>query len=104
MAVQRTEPDAGRNGHARGVAKYEEDLAGYLQDRIKPGLNRGSIPLLARSIAKEIARHEYSNGGPDDAEADDELSDEANGELSSEAGDEGETGPDLETALRELQA
>src|SRR3954468_15483303 len=85
--------DPAENGREEDVAAYEQELAGYLQDRIKPGLNRGSIPLLARSIAKEIARHEYSNGGPDDAEADDELSDEANGELSSEADDEGETGP-----------
>ena len=40
---------------ATEAATYEQELAHYLQERIKPGLNRGSIPLLARSIAKEIA-------------------------------------------------
>lgn len=42
---------------------YEEELAGYLQQRIKPGLNSGAIPLLARSIAKDIAHREHPNGG-----------------------------------------
>ena len=44
-----------QNGHGDEAATYEQELAHYLQERIKPGLNRGSIPLLARSIAKEIA-------------------------------------------------
>jgi len=46
-----------------GAATYEQELAEFLQDRIKPGLNRGAIPLLARSIAKDIARRQR----PDDA-------------------------------------
>jgi hypothetical protein len=53
------EPDTGGNGHEEDVARYEEELEGYLQERIKPGLNRGAIPLLARSIASEIAQQEY---------------------------------------------
>ena len=32
------------------VETSEQELAEYLQERIKPGLNRGAIPLLARSI------------------------------------------------------
>ena len=72
------EPVAGKRGHEEEVAKYEQELAGYLQERIKPGLNRGAIPLLARSIAKEIAHREHPNGTSDEAvveeaEADDEL-------------------------------
>jgi hypothetical protein len=47
------------NGHDDDVARYEEELEGYLQERIKPGLNRGAIPLLARSIASEIAQQDY---------------------------------------------
>ena len=27
------------NGHEEEVARYEQELAGYLQERIKPGLN-----------------------------------------------------------------
>ena len=42
--------------------KYEKELAGYLQERIKPGLNSGTIPLLARSIAKEIANRDRPDG------------------------------------------
>ncbi len=49
--------DAGtrKNGSAGDVESFEKELAGYLQQRIKPGLNSGAIPMLARSIAKEIA-------------------------------------------------
>ena len=57
------------NGHDDDVATYEQELAGYLQQRIKPGLNSGAIPLLARSIAKEIARKEPPNGTAEGAGA-----------------------------------
>jgi hypothetical protein len=80
------------NGHEEEVARYEQELAGYLQERIKPGLNRGAIPLLARSIAKEIAHREHPNGASDDAEADDEDSAES------------EAPPDFEADMHELQA
>ena len=95
------------NGHEEEAASYEQDLAAYLQERIKPGLNSGAIPLLARSIAKEIAQREHPNGAseedaddensvePEDeggaeteAEADDEQSAEADDEDSAEADDE----------------
>src|SRR4051812_11477430 len=101
--------DTAGNGRDGDVAGYEQELAGYLQTRIKPGLNRGSIPLLARSIAKEIARQEYSNGAAGDAEDDDELIADDDDELSAEdepgaeEDDEGETEPELEAALHELQ-
>jgi hypothetical protein len=62
------------SGHDEEVASYEQELAGYLQERIKPGLNRGAIPLLARSIAKEIAHREHPNGTSEDAEVEDEDS------------------------------
>ena len=78
--------------HEEEVASYEQELAGYLQERIKPGLNRGAIPLLARSIAKEIAHREHPNGASDDAEADDEDSAES------------EAPPDFEADMHELQA
>jgi hypothetical protein len=44
--------------YEKELAAYERQLAGYLQERIKPGLSRSAIPLMARSIAKEIARQE----------------------------------------------
>ena len=84
-------PDNGTNGHDEDVAKYEKDLAGYLQERIKPGLNRGAIPLLARSIAKDIAHREHPNGVPESSTSDDE------GDAESDA-------PDFEADMRELQA
>ena len=57
---------------------YEKELAGYLQERIKPGLNQGSIPMLARSIAKEIARRQQeTNGASEEPEEQDEPDAEA---------------------------
>ena len=70
------------------VEKREQELAEYLQERIKPGLNRGAIPLLARSIAKEIARGEHTDGGSDDHDADDERDDEPALETADDADDE----------------
>ncbi len=76
------------NAHEQQVARYEQELAGYLQERIKPGLNRGAIPLLARSIAKDIAHREHPNGASEDAEVEDEASAEAADEYSAEAEDQ----------------
>jgi len=56
---QQTDSGANDTGRAGDVVGYEEELEDYLQERIKPGLNRGAIPLLARSIASEIAQQEY---------------------------------------------
>ena len=81
-------------------ATYEQELRDYLQKRIKPGLNSGAIPLLVRSIAKEIAQHEVpgedqANGKPKGA-ADEKGDDEPaakGGEL-----------PDFEAEMHDLQA
>jgi hypothetical protein len=93
---QETKSDHGQNGHDDQLASYEEELAGYLQERIKPGLNSGAIPLLARSIAKEIAHREPPSDlseegdaeGESRAEADDETTGEAEDEPTGEAEDE----------------
>ena len=85
---QKADPGTGQNGHEEEVARYEQELAAYLQERIKPGLNSGAIPLVARSIAKEIAHREHPKGASEDAEADDEPSAEADDEPSAEADDE----------------
>lgn len=77
-----------QNGQEEEVARYERELAGYLQERIKPNLNSGTIPLLARSIAKEIAHREHPPVASDDAEGEDEPSAEAEDEPSAEADDE----------------
>jgi hypothetical protein len=89
--ARQTERDRAENGHDEEVARYEKELLAYLQERIKPGLNRGSIPLLARSMAKEIARDELPERDPEE---------QAEG---SEPSSDGDESPDLETALRELQ-
>jgi hypothetical protein len=47
-----------KNGHEQELAEYETQLARYLQERIKPNLSRSAVPLVARSIAKEIAHRE----------------------------------------------
>ena len=79
-----------QNGDEDDVARYEQELAGYLQERIKPRLNSGAIPLLARSIAKEIAHWDAPNGAS--KAADDEPSAEAQEEPDAEAEEE----PDAE--------
>jgi hypothetical protein len=92
----------GKDGHEEETASYEEELAGYLQERIRPGLNRGAIPLLARSIAKEIAHREHPNGTSEDAEVDDEDTAEAEGEPAAEADDaEGEPTAEADDAEAE---
>jgi hypothetical protein len=84
----------GRSAPQGEGESYEQELAGYLQERIRPGLNSGAIPLLARSIAKEIAQRDHPNGTPKDAEGEDEPSAEtedqpsAGGESEDEAGDD----------------
>lgn len=75
------------------LARYQKELAEYLQERIKPGLNSGAIPLLARSIAKDLAQREPPNGASPVPEA---------GETP-EAGDDGGS-PDFEADMRELQS
>ena len=89
---QEADPGRGENGHEEDIASYEQELADYLQERIKPGLNSGAIPLLARSIAKEIAHRGQPNGPSDDADPDDETSAES------------EPAPDFEADMREFQA
>ena len=75
----------GQNGHEDEVASYEQALANYLRERIKPGLNSSAIPLLARSIAREIAHWEHPNGASEDAGVEGEQTAEAGGEQSAEA-------------------
>ena len=120
----RKRADRGTSQHGNGneAATYEQELAHYLQERIKPGLNRGSIALLARSIAKEIAHRrpdedadvagEPSNeedddvrGESDDAFADDEEDDDVQAEAADVFSNE-EDGNDgsLEDEMRDLQA
>ena len=101
MAKQQAEKQKDTNGHDEEVARFEHELAEYLQERIKPGLNRGAIPLLARSIAKDIAHREHPNGTAEEAEVDEEPAGEAEeeprseseGEPQAESGDE----PDVES-------
>jgi hypothetical protein len=82
-----------KNSHEDEVARYEEELADYLGERIKPGLNSGAIPLLARSIAKEIAHRDHPNGASEEAVADDERSSERDAPTD-----------DFEDEMHELQA
>ena len=59
MAQQRAGArEESHDGYEKELADYERELARYLQARMKPGLSRGAIPLLARSIAREIAGQE----------------------------------------------
>jgi hypothetical protein len=88
MASQQPVTHKDQNGNGEEVAQYEQELAGLLQERIKPGLNSGAIPLLARSIAKDIAHRDTPSGASED---EDEQSD-------------GGSPPEFEAEMHELQA
>ena len=97
------------------VATYEQELAKYLQERIKPNLNSGAIPLLARSIAKDIARESGdapARPQPEQQEQQEQQQAEepaasngaSNGASASSADqDEGEA-PDFEADMHDLQS
>jgi Tfp pilus assembly protein FimV len=75
-----------QDGYEQELVEYEKKLASYLQERIKPNLNRTAIPLVARAIAKEITRREppeSPEGGGAQAQAEQ---------------------PDFEAEMHELQA
>ena len=83
--------DTSNGGDApqNGSESYEKELAAYLQERIRPGLNSGSIPMLARSIAKELAKRDHPNGTPEESPEDDEATAEgADEEVAAEGEDE----------------
>ena len=84
--------DKGKSGSGDKASSYEEELTELLQERIKPNLNRGSIPLLARSLAKDIA----SRQRPDEAEEDDqpEADDEAPADRERDEEPEADAGDD----------
>jgi hypothetical protein len=75
-----------QNGYEQELAQYETQLARYLQERIKPGLSRSAIPLVARSIAKEIVRTEPPEAPEPNGSAD------------------GRQSTDFEAEMHELQA
>jgi hypothetical protein len=79
---------------------HEQELAEYLQERIKPGLNRGAIPLLARSIAREIVQREHldGDGAPDEEETDEESGDEAEDQPVAQSEDDREADDDEDDA------
>jgi hypothetical protein len=81
----------GQNGYEEELAEYESELARYLESRIKPGLSRTAIPLMARSIAKEIVKKEPPEPPEGEGEA-----------PAGEAG--GDDAPDFEADMRDLQA
>lgn len=99
-----------QNGSEQALADYEKDLAAYLQERIKPGLSSSAIPLLARSIAKEITRREppempdedsQDDEGPD-LQADEGPDSEADEEEPDSQADEGQ--PDSEADEEEPES
>jgi len=89
-----------KSGSGNSGSTYEEELTELLQERIKPNLNRGSIPLLARSLAKDIAARQRTDEAeedePRDEAADDqpETDDEAQGDDERDEEPEAEAGDD----------
>jgi hypothetical protein len=85
---------ADNDGYEHALAEYQDELAQYLEERLKPGLNAGAIPLLARSIARDIAVQEPPESPDDGATSSD-----------GDAPTEGEAqAPDFEADMHDLQA
>jgi hypothetical protein len=82
------------DGYEQALAEYQSELAHYLEERIKPGLNAGAIPMLARSIARDIAAQEPP-----------EAPDNGNATTDGDAPSEGEApAPDFVADMRDFQA
>ena len=103
-----------RNGDGEAAATYEQQLVHFLQERIKPGLSRGAIRLLTRSVAKRVA-HPRPGEDPDAAgepsgQEDDDVreevdDDDARGEANDDFSDEEDADErSLEDEMRGLQA
>ena len=99
--------EKGKSGSGDKASSYEEELTELLQERIKPNLNRGSIPLLARSLAKDIAARQRTDEAeedePRDEAADDqpETDDEAQGDDERDEEPEAEAGDDSDEEQEE---
>jgi hypothetical protein len=89
-----SEPAADANGYEQALADYQKELAHYLEERIKPGLNAGAVPMLARSIAGDIAAQDPPES-PDNGEA----TSDGDAPTESEA-----QAPDFEADMHDLQA
>ena len=85
---------ADANGYEQALSDYQKELAHYLQERIKPGLNAGAIAMLTRSIARDIAEQEPPTA-PDDGEAMTDRGAPTNGDGPA---------PDFEADMHDLQA
>jgi len=85
---------ADANGYEQALSDYQKELAHYLQERIKPGLNAGAIAMLTRSIARDIAEQEPP-AAPDDGEAMTDRGAPTNGDGPA---------PDFEADMHDLQA
>jgi hypothetical protein len=85
---------ADADGYEQALADYQKELARYLKERIKPGLNAGAIALLTRSIARDIAEQEPP-AAPDDGEATTDRGAPTNGDGPA---------PDFEADMHDLQA
>src|SRR5918994_1991685 len=90
---KRADRGTSQNGNSNVAASYEQELALYLQERIKPGLKRGSTALLARSIAKEIAHQRPDEdadvaGEPSDEQVDDVRDEVDDDDVRGEADDD----------------
>ena len=82
---RKAESAPSQNG--QDASSFEQELAEYLQERIKPGLNSGAIPMLARSIAKDIARRQSSEDAENGDDADSTEAEADEDQVQAEADD-----------------
>jgi hypothetical protein len=105
---------AGQNGDGEAAATDDQQLAHYLQERIKPGLSPGALRLLARAVTKGAAHRRPGEdsdaageaGGQEDDDVREEVDDDAAGGEADEdfSDEEDEAERSLEDQMRDLQA
>jgi len=91
-----TGSDKGTSGSGDEAATYEQELTELLQERIKPNLNRGSIPLLARSLAKDIAARQRTDEAEEDEPRDEAADDQPETDDEAQSDDERDEEPEAE--------
>ncbi len=94
MALRQNSSGQATDDYGQALREYEAELAHYLEERIRPGLNAGAIRMLARSIARDIAAQEPP-----------EAPDNGNAMTDRDAASEGQApAPDIVADMRDFQA
>jgi hypothetical protein len=96
---------ASQNGDGEAAATDAHQLEHDLQERIKPGLSRGALRLLARAVSKGAAHRRPGEDSDAAGEAGGQEDDDVREEVDDDAGGEADVDErSLQDEMRDLQA